>query len=178
MFYADLSPYAYLPAEDGDVFTEAGAGLRFVTVRNAYRRLNVGWLESGQPWTTGSASADFVSKLLAVLDGQGVNQALGLHECDLCPVPLDASRPWYEPRPGHRRAGAGTGEIRVPGAPGTAYAAPQLIGHYVADHGYLPPREFVDAVLAFDLQDRSAAYPAIAFPWIPDDAELYDALAE
>ncbi|MFF0476441.1 hypothetical protein [Streptomyces sp. NPDC004284] len=45
----------------------------------------------------------------------------------------------------------------------------------MVDHGYLPPREFIEAVLAFDLQDRSAAYPSIAFPWIPDDAELYDA---
>ncbi|MFB6837415.1 hypothetical protein [Streptomyces sp. NPDC056361] len=178
MFYDDLSLYAYCIAEDGDVFTEGGPGVRFVTVRDAYRRLNVGWLEAGRPWAAGPVPEEFTSKLLTVLEEQAVNQALGLHECDLCPELLDDARPWYEPRPGHRCASAGAGEIRVPGEPGTAYAAPSLIGHYVLDHGYLPPQEFVDAVLAFDLEDRSTAYPLIAFPWIPADAELYDALLE
>ncbi|MFE0643048.1 hypothetical protein ACFW2Y_15735 [Streptomyces sp. NPDC058877] len=175
MYYADLSPYAYPVTEDGDVFTEVSTGVRFVTVRNAYRRLSIGWLEVGRPWTAEPAPAEFRSKLLVVLEEQAVNQTLGLHGCDLCPEPLDGARPWHEPRPGHRCASAGTGEIRVPGTPGTAYAAPSLIGHYVVDHGYLPPREFVDAVLAFDLRDRSTAYPWIAFPWIPEDAEPYDA---
>ncbi|MFV2117069.1 hypothetical protein ACE14D_00860 [Streptomyces sp. Act-28] len=178
MYYDDLSPYAYPITEDGDVFTEVSSGVRFVTVRDAYRRLNIGWLETGRPWTAGPAPAEFASKLLTVLGEQTVNQALGVHECDLCPEPLDDAHPWYEPRPGHRRASAGTGEIRVPGAPGTAYAAPCLIGHYVLNHSYLPPREFVDAVLAFDLRNRSTMYPWIAFPWIPDDAELYDARFE
>ena len=29
---------------------------------------------------------------------------------------------------------------------GVVYAAPELIAHYVEDHGYLPPPEFVEAV--------------------------------
>ncbi|MFJ9799918.1 hypothetical protein [Streptomyces sp. NPDC101145] len=178
MFYDDLSPYTYWAADAGDVFTEVGTGTRFVTVRDAYRRLNVGWLEADRPWTAGPVPARFASGLLALLEAQAVNEALGLHECDLCPEPLDDAHPWYEPRPGHRCASAGTGEIRVPGAPGTAYAAPSLIGHYVLDHGYLPPREFVDAVLAFGLRDRSAAFPSFAFPWMPDGATVYDALNE
>ncbi|WP_457784801.1 DUF7919 family protein [Streptomyces mirabilis] len=66
-----------------------------------------------------------------------------------------------------------------PGPPGIAFAAPQLIGHYVADHSYLPPRRFVDAVFAFDLQGTSStSYPWITFPWIPDDADLCDARVE
>ncbi|MFD8639531.1 hypothetical protein ACFV14_04390 [Streptomyces zaomyceticus] len=178
MYYDDLSPYAYFAPEEGDNFTEVETGTRFVTARCAYQRLNVGWLESGRPWTSGPAPAAFTSELLTVLKAQAVNGTLGLHECDLCAEPLDDAHPWYVPRPGHRRASAGADEIRVPGAPGTAYAAPSLIGHYVLDHGYLPPREFIDAVLAFDLRDRSTAYPWIAFPWIPDDAELYDAAIE
>ncbi|MGW1507450.1 DUF7919 family protein [Streptomyces mirabilis] len=102
-----------------------------------------------------------------------------LHYYDLCPTPLDDSHPWFSPRPGNRRASAGTGEIRVPGPPGIAFAAPQLIGHYVADHSYLPPRRFVDAVFAFDLQGTSStSYPWITFPWIPDDADLCDARVE
>ncbi|CAL9314564.1 hypothetical protein [Streptomyces sp. SudanB25_2051] len=34
------------------------------------------------------------------------------------------------------------------------------------------------AVLAFGLRDRSAAFPSIAFPWMPDGATVYDALNE
>ena len=40
----------------------------------------------------------------------------------------------------------GNGEIRVVDVMGTTYVAPVLILHYVAEHGYLPPKEFVDAV--------------------------------
>ncbi|MFE1883570.1 hypothetical protein ACFW7O_28555 [Streptomyces diastatochromogenes] len=98
---------------------------------------------------------------------------LGLHACDLCATPLPDSHPWYVPRPGHLRASAGTGEIRVPGTQGTAFAAPLLMGHYVADHGYLPPRPFIDAVNAFDPYGPwPARFPGIRFPWIPDDAVL------
>lgn len=98
---------------------------------------------------------------------------LGLHECDLCSTPLPDLHPGYAPRPGHRRASLGTGEIRVPGTPGTAFAAPRLIGHYVADHAYLPPRPFVDAVLAFDPYGPwPVRFPGIGFPWIPDTAIL------
>lgn len=101
------APYAYLAAEDGDAFEEVGSGVRFVTVRDAYRRLNIGWLETGRPRATGPTPAKFASKLLTVLEERAVNQTLGVHECDLCPEPLDDAHPWYEPRPGHRRASAG-----------------------------------------------------------------------
>lgn len=31
---------------------------------------------------------------------------------------------------------------------GVAYAAPELIAHYVGDHGYMPPTAFIQTVLA------------------------------
>lgn len=77
------------------------------------------------------------------------------------------------PRPGNLRASAGTGEIRVPSTHGTAFAAPHLIGHSVADHGYLPPKAFIDAVFGFDPHGlRRARFPGVRFPWIPGDAAL------
>ncbi|WP_457757930.1 DUF7919 family protein [Streptomyces rubiginosohelvolus] len=33
---------------------------------------------------------------------------------------------------------------------GVAYAAPELVAHYVEAHGYLPPIEFMEAVLSSD----------------------------
>ncbi|MFD5572933.1 DUF7919 family protein [Streptomyces cadmiisoli] len=118
-------------------------------------------------------SAHLTDKLLAVIDAQQVNAMPGLHECDLCAIQLPDSLPWNIPRPGHVCASAGTGEIRVPGGPGTVFAAPYLIGHYVTDHGYLPPRPFIDVVLAFDpFGPWPARFPGIRFPWIPADAAL------
>ncbi len=103
---------------------------------------------------------------------QAVNECLGYHDCDLCPGELPADQQTWR-RPGHLRACIGNGEIRVPARPGTAFAAPRLIGHYVLDHSYQPPQDFIDAVLTFDLDCLST--PAWArFPWIPADAEILD----
>ncbi|MEU2080076.1 hypothetical protein [Streptomyces sp. NPDC013489] len=171
MFYADLTPYGYW--NEGEEFTDVADGMRYVAFQPVYERLNIGWLEAGLSWTSGQASQDFGRRLLAVVDAQHVNVMLGLHECDLCPTPLPDTHPWYMPRPGELRASVGTGEIRVPGSPGIVFAAPSLIGHYVVDHGYLPPRQFIEAVLAFDPYGAwRPRYPGIRFPWIPEDAVL------
>ncbi|MEU6164881.1 hypothetical protein [Streptomyces tanashiensis] len=172
MFYADLSPYDY--GDEGDIFTDLTDGLRFVNFQPVYERLNIAWLEAGRTWTNGQAPREFVRRLLAVIDAQQVNVMLGLHECDLCPTPIPDSHPWYTPRPGDLRASAGTGEIRVPGSnPGTVFAAPSLIGHYVVDHSYLPPQPFIEAVLAFDPYGAwRARFPGIRFPWVPEGSVL------
>jgi hypothetical protein len=41
----------------------------------------------------------------------------------------------------------GNSEIRVAAANGITYVAPVLVLHYVIAHGYLPPQEFIDAVI-------------------------------
>ncbi|MFF2778506.1 hypothetical protein ACFVU3_26750 [Streptomyces sp. NPDC058052] len=171
MFYEDLSPYAY--RDQGDTFFDVTDGMRFASFEPAYDRLNIGWLEAGRSWPSGRAPRNFGRRLLAVIDAQQVNDMLGLHECDLCPTPLPDSHFWQTPRPGDLRASAGTGEIRVPGSPGTVFAAPSLVGHYVLDHRYLPPQPFIEAVLAFDPYGTwQARFPGIRFPWIPEDAVL------
>jgi hypothetical protein len=42
---------------------------------------------------------------------------------------------------------SGNGEIHVRGPSGAVYCAPALILHYVAEHQYQPPQEFVAAVI-------------------------------
>ena len=39
------------------------------------------------------------------------------------------------------------GEFHVVGATGVVYCAPQFIVHYIAEHQYQPPQEFIEAVL-------------------------------
>ncbi|MFE9636969.1 hypothetical protein [Streptomyces sp. NPDC006463] len=176
-FYEDMSLYTYW--DGGESFTDVTTGYRFLSFEPQYERVNVGWLSGDQPWASGVAPAGFIEKLEAVLAVQAVNQMMGLHDCELCP-PSDKQPPEsYEPRPGHRRSSVGTGEIRIPARPDTAFAAPVLVGHYVVDHGYLPPTTFIDAVLEFDPSGHgSAEYPWVRFPWIPEDAVHYDASVE
>lgn len=154
VFYEDLTEYDYL-AEDS--FTDRESGFYALWYRPTYTRLNVGWLEAGQPHPTGPVPAGFLGTLKAVQKIQWMNECLGTHECDFCP-------PGEGPE--------GNGEVRIPGAPGIAYAAPFLVTHYIAVHGYQPPNVFVDAVLAVDIDDWAAArWPDVPFPWVPDEAE-------
>jgi hypothetical protein len=154
VFYEDLSEYDY---QDEEAFTDRESCFYELWYRPAYTRLNVGWLEAGKPYPTGPVPPAFVERLKAVQQVQWVNVCLGTHECDLCPAP---------------EAPEGNGEVRIPGEPGVTYAAPFLITHYITDHGYRPPRCFVDAVLAVDLDAWAATrWPDVPFPWVPDDAE-------
>ena len=122
-YFPDLSPYSYFP-HDGS---------------NA---VNVGWLEKGQPFPVGATSDDFRARLAQLCQQAGrrrVGQTIvwvgtcGIHRCDFCNHPSAVS----------------SKEIRIRGTMRT-YAAPELIDHYVAAHSYLPPSEFIDAVLAWD----------------------------
>jgi hypothetical protein len=153
VFYEDLSAYTY---RDEDTFDDRES-FRGLSYHPAYTRLNVGWLEAGKPYPTGPVPAGFPDKLRAVQEVQWMNVCLGFHDCDLCPA---------------EQAPQGNGEIRIPGEPGTAYAAPFLITHYIAAHGYQPPPAFITAVLAVDLPTWSATHwPDVPFPWVPPDAE-------
>ncbi|MET9374921.1 hypothetical protein ABZX98_12325 [Streptomyces sp. NPDC002992] len=82
MFYADLSQYDY---QDEDAFTDRESGFYALWYRPAYIRLNIGWLEAGKPYSTGTVPAVFMKKLKAVQEIQWMNVCLGVHECDLCP---------------------------------------------------------------------------------------------
>ena len=42
----------------------------------------------------------------------------------------------------------GNGEVRVRGAGGIWYVAPRLVIHYVVEHRYCPPQDFIEAVMS------------------------------
>jgi hypothetical protein len=71
----------------------------------------------------------------------------GFHVCEFCPLPFrklsGGGTPIPDPKPGT----TGNGEIRVLGADGVTFVAPVLIVHYITEHQYSPPQQFVDAVL-------------------------------
>lgn len=103
----------------------------------------VGWLEPEHPYTKGAADPAFVSALAEALVDPWAPAALaGRHSCRFCGD--DRSHSFMH---GDRRIALGVSNVLVPSAV-SVYLAPSLVLHYIADHGYLPPRMFVEAVLA------------------------------
>jgi len=95
--------------------------------------LAVGWLEPCAPFPTGQTT-DAFRKQLRALAANPIFLTRGFHRCPWCP--LDAGNDDH----------SGNGEFCIKGPNGRWYCAPQLIAHYVDDHNYLPPGEFIEAV--------------------------------
>jgi hypothetical protein len=126
MHFKDLSPYTYCLPRD------IPEGVNLGCLESA---LNVGWLESGYAFDVGPTPRRFRWKL-GKLAKDIKNPMWGFHECSLCDGPGGKTQ--------------GNGEIHVTGSDGIMYIAPELILHYIDTHDYLPPKEFVDAVLSND----------------------------
>ncbi|MGE0592107.1 MAG: hypothetical protein AB7G23_12345 [Vicinamibacterales bacterium] len=112
----------------------------------------VGWLSINHDYTTGNAPGDFVARLRefcanysASEDELGFGMFCGFHTCEFC---------------GDCR---GIGNVGVP-AGDLLYVAPEMIHHYVTAHRYLPPAEFVEAVMACPLPG-TAEYKRLAHPF-------------
>jgi hypothetical protein len=96
----------------------------------------VGWLSAKRSYPTGPVSRAFIDRLRSFCDRWGDSVLAldwpfpcGPHTCELC---------------GDFHA---SGNLGVP-AGAILFVAPEMVAHYVEKHGYLPPREFVAAVLA------------------------------
>jgi hypothetical protein len=128
MYFPDITPYEYGR-------TEPRANL-----------LNVGWLSAGRAFSSG-APDDRLIPAIQRLVASPVNLYRGSHLCEFCPSPPVNTSPggirMLDPLPGT----TGNGEIRVAATNGITYVAPVLVLHYVIAHGYLPPQEFIDAVI-------------------------------
>lgn len=95
------------------------------------KEFNIGWLEKDQPFPIGEIPEGFLEKLDLYLTREfTVFHYRGDHDCQFC----------------NKRDSANC-EIRVVSTTGKIYAAPELIKHYIIDHKYLPPQEFIDAVM-------------------------------
>ena len=121
--------------------------------------LNVGWLGDQHEYPTGTVSDEFLDKLW-IFCRYSIVEMRGFHLCEFCPpverknikFPLWESR--YGPLEMERdgcRIELGFGEIMVLNQNDFVYYAPNLIYHYVLDHHYLPPDEFIQAILTSPL---------------------------
>jgi hypothetical protein len=116
------------------------------------RALSVGWLSVHHPFETGDFPTELLDRL-ATVARTPVNLLRGLHDCDICSPALRIGSLWItEGLRGNRVRVAGhdievgNGEIQLMGEGDTVYVAPTMIFHYIVDHRYLPPEEFIEAV--------------------------------
>ncbi|MEU1041922.1 hypothetical protein ACFYP4_15700 [Streptomyces sp. NPDC005551] len=122
-YYADLTRYSY---DESD-----------------REMLNVGWLALGHDYPTGIVD-DRVVDALKVLSADYDNQMRGVHHCEFCRT----DRPVVRGGPSlDTEVWLGSAEIRVRGADGTLYAAPNLVIHYITEHRYCPPESFCSAAV-------------------------------
>jgi hypothetical protein len=93
--------------------------------------LNIGWLEHPFQFPQGNIDEHLIKKLTQVTR---VNYWSGKHSCQFCKDMAPADR------------AMGTGELWIQGEGNIIYVAPSLIVHYMRDHDYCPPEEFIHAV--------------------------------
>lgn len=129
-YFADMSPYNY-PAFKGQSHAEF---------------LNIGWLDAGHAYNRGFTDGVLLDKLVR-LSATPVNRARGHHRCPFCDVyPVSITRL-------NITLDLGDAEIRVPGRVGIVFVCPTMICHYIQDHHYHPPDEFLNALASNLSQD-------------------------
>lgn len=106
------------------------------------RAFHVGFLDGEHPYRQGAVEAALVDKMLHLVQ-QYFHATRGYYCCRYCdpgdgggfPVELDG-----------KELRLGSAEIMVPSNDDIIYRAPNLIVHYVRDHRYKPPDEFLTAL--------------------------------
>jgi|SRR4051794_38309632 hypothetical protein len=134
-FFPDLSPYAY--------GHDAHPGV-----------VHVGWLDGSHSFKKGAVDSRIVERMKR-LSRKPVELYRGTHLCELCVAPpgiektfmphddrlIDPNCAWAR-WADQRRS---NGEIRVSFG-NVTFAAPVLIVHYIEEHGYMPPPDFLTAI--------------------------------
>ena len=137
---------------------------------------NIGWLWKGVPFPQGEVPLILVQKLkeMLFLDLKNLedkkakkfdsNKAILIHDmyirgephrCQFCEPEQEI---WIEPEDlryytGNSRMVLGGNEMCIPSLKsGEFYIFPTMLYHYVAEHKYLPPKEFLDALASFSLE--------------------------
>jgi hypothetical protein len=130
--HEDLSPYLY--------------GMTFVIPEVK----NIGWLDKDHPFKIGEVKPEFLSKLKKLIfnsDGGNcnilVNELRGSYECPVCgkhKLKISEEDDYFI---------LGSAELWIPDhkIEGQYFATFGLIIHYIEEHHYQPPQDFIDSVL-------------------------------
>lgn len=182
-YYPDLSRYEYADKAELPGSPKEPAAL------------NVGWLDAWHPHPTGDVPAGFAERLLEELIAQRYHAFRGYHYCELCQRQASEIGPDTITVEGEAYS-LGDREVQVVGSSRgflgsrRRYNAPSTICHYIEAHGYRPPDEFIEAVLAlppepplpgpgepFSVGEHVAFFPAEIDPgemWLSWDEAVID----
>lgn len=130
-YCADLTPHTYATSD-------------------SYESLSVGWLDEQFPFPTGDVPQEVLDRLDDWREHNAVHLHRGSHACQFCTkdeLYETTHHETYGTGRRMRRERHGNGSIVVIAPTGQYYTAPVLITHYIREHRYLPPAEFIDAVL-------------------------------
>ena len=134
----------------------------------------IGWLNPEHSYNRGDVPSEFVDRLKAFVEHQHLSITFpwliscGLHECEFC------------------KGAMGGGPCAVP-FEARLYVFPAMIVHYIEEHSYRPPDEFIRAVMHAPLPekfeyDTVSEYDAAIEPMVPKmfqgrgDLKLFQAL--
>lgn len=94
--------------------------------------VNIGWLDKGQDYETGEVPEGFLKKLGGA---DTLSRHKGWHNCPFC-------------------HGANSSNVLYVRGKGKTYIFPQMLSHYISKHGYQPPQEFIDVVMALPDKEK------------------------
>ncbi|MEQ8822269.1 MAG: hypothetical protein RLY93_18700 [Sumerlaeia bacterium] len=114
---------------------------------------NVGWLDARHDFDRGRVDPITIVKIRHIINRRECRLTRRACRCGFC---AQESEQTPSNLTDARLAGSDTaphshGEIWVPAHGGYVFAAPSLIAHFIENHGYRPPEQFLDAVEAFDI---------------------------
>ncbi len=118
---------------------------------------NVGWLDKNNEYSRGAIDSRILDKLAEILVLKGnanvhVNWARSLDPCEL------SGCTGLKVVSSNKEVDLGGSEIWLPSSERQYYfASPSLIYHYIHQHDYLPPCEFIKAVDEFDIEESYTA---------------------
>ncbi len=98
---------------------------------------SIGWLHPDHDYPKGGLETEVFGKVLAQLEvARHFLCHRGMHDCEFCGKDMSS------------------GALLFPCA-GRLFIAPPMIGHYMESHSYLPPEDFIKAVLNCPPQDSN-----------------------
>ncbi|WP_369200673.1 hypothetical protein [Streptomyces sp. PU-14G] len=118
------------------------------TVPEGCKAFNIGWLGPEIEFTKGETSDTFREGLQELCVNHSCNRMRGYQACRLGHTRENFEYP-VTVRLDSKNFPLGNGEIRVASQGRRLLIAPNLVLHYVTEHNYLPPQEFIEAVVSF-----------------------------
>lgn len=106
----------------------------------------VGWLDDQHDFPRGNVSDEFMARLWEFCR-EPIMCYMGFHNCDFCTDSKDGFGVLAERNGKKFRLGSTTMIVLDGFTANIAYVSPDMIYHYIIVHRYLPPEQFIRAVL-------------------------------